>query len=159
MPENRPPLKLAHDYRHEYRGANGCPGWCRVRVYEPEAETQGKDRVYPVVLMSEPGQGADSGPSVTNAVEVIAAKVVTRFALPTSETVFVEHYERAEQELAAGLPETFDLVTFSRIDPETRMLSGRWLLQMGTPSWLHVERADVEALIGQTIETERRRKQ
>ena len=87
--------------------------------------------------MSEPGQGTDSGPSVTNAVEVIAAEVVTRFALPTSETVFVKHYERAEQELAAGLPETFAL---------------------GTPSWRHANRADVEALIDQTIETERRRK-
>ncbi len=151
-------MRLTQDYRHEYRGVNGCPGWCRVRVYEPEAETQGEDRRYPVVLMSEPGQGADSGPSVTNAVEVIAAEVVTRFALPTSETVFFEHYERAEQELAAGIPETFDLVTFSTTDPETRMLSGQWLLTLGTPSWRHTDRAHVEALIGRTIETERRRK-
>lgn len=129
-----------------------------MRVYEPEAEPQGEDRGSPVVLMSEPGQGIDSGPSVTNAVEVIAAEVVTRFALPTSETVFVEHYERAEQELRAGIPETFDLVTFSSTDPESVMRSGRWLLELGTPSWRHTNQAGVEALIGQTIETERRRR-
>jgi len=149
-------MRMTQDYRHEYRGVNGCPGWCRVRVYEPA----GEDRSSPaaVVITSEPGQGTDSGPSVTNAVEVIAAEVVTRFALTTSETVFFEHYERAEQELRAGIPETFDLVTFSRTDPEPRMLSGRWLLTLGTPSWRHADRASVETLIGQTIETERRRK-
>lgn len=150
-------MRLTQDYRHEYRGVNGCPGWCRVRVYEPDQGDE--DRGCPVVLMSEPGQGADSGPSVTNAVEIIAAEVVTRFALPTSETVFVEHYERADQELAAGIPETFDLVTFSSTDPQSVMRSGRWLLELSTPSWRHADRAEVEALIGQAIETERRRKQ
>ncbi len=149
-------MRMTQDYRHEYRGVNGCPDWCRVRVYEPA----GEDRSSPaaVVMMSEPGQGTDSGPSVTNAVEVIAAEVVTRFALPTSTTVFVEHYERAMQEIAGGIPETFDLVTFSTTDPESVMLSGQWLLTLGTPSWRHTNRADIEALIGQTIETERRRR-
>ncbi len=143
-------MRLTRDYRHEYRGVNGCPGWCRVRVYEPDQGEE--DRGYPVVLMSESGQGADSGPSVTNAVEIIAAEVVTRFALPTSETVFVEHYERADQELRAGIPETFDLVTFSSTDPESVMRSGRWLLELGTPSWRHADRAEVEALVGRRLD-------
>lgn len=152
MPERKTPLRLAQDYRHEYRGANGYPGWCRVRVYEPERGDDGAaGRVRPIVVMSEPGQGTDSGPSVTNAVEIVAAEVVMRFALPSSSTVFVEHYERSLQERKAGIPETFDLVTFSGTEPEHRMLSGLWLLTLGEPSWRHSDRAGVEELVGRSL--------
>jgi hypothetical protein len=152
MPEKRTPLRLAQDYRHEYRGTNAYPGWCRVRVYETERGDDGADPSgRPVVVMSEPGQGTDSGPSVTNAVEIVAAEVVMRFALPSSRTVFVEHYERSLQELEAGIPETFDLVTFSRTEPDHRLLSGRWLLTFGEPSWRHSDRAGVEDLVGRSL--------
>jgi hypothetical protein len=85
--------------------------------------------------------------SVTNAMEEIAAGVVLAHALPTSRTVWIEHYEDG----ARGTPQdshTFDLVTFSATDPEPVLRAGRWSVEMGEPSWSALDRSTMEALIG-----------
>ena len=79
-----------------------------------------------------------------------------RFALPSSQAVFIEHYP-PEAGLAAsakprGERETFDLVTFDREDPEPRLVLRRWILEVGEPGWQHIERADVELLIGRPLD-------
>jgi hypothetical protein len=108
-------MHLASDYIHPTpRG-----GRCRVRVYEPD-DREGDPFV---VVLTEPPD--NPGTSVTNAAEKIAAAVVLANALPTSRTVFIEHYEDG----ARGTPEdpaTFDLITFSADDPEPVMRAGRW---------------------------------
>ena len=83
--------------------------------------------------------------------EIVATEGVIRVALPSSRTVFVEHYERSFQELEAGIPETFDFVAFSETEPDHQLLSGRWILTLGEPSWSHADRVGVKDLIGRSL--------
>jgi len=112
-------MRLASDYiAPTPRG-----GRCRVRVFEPDEPERDSYVVVLTELRDNPGQ------SVTNAAEEIAAGVVLANALPTSRTVWIEHYEGG----ARGTPEdpaTFDLLTFSADDPEPvlRAGNGRWTL-------------------------------
>lgn len=141
-------MRLVEDYRHDYRAANGFDAYCRVRVFEPVPEDR---ELGPVVIISEPTSEYD-GPSVTNNIEQIAAEVVVRFALPSTQTAFIEHYP----EEAFHVPrerETFDLVTFGQEpNPELAGTWGSWMMSFGSPSWEHVEREDVEELIGRRLE-------
>ncbi len=142
-------MRQTADYEHRYTASNGFEARSRVRVFEPEERSSG-----PVVIVSEPDQAGYDGPSVTNNIEQIAGEVVMRYTLPSSQTVFIEHYPpEAEPAVPAkprGERETFDLVTFDREDPEPRLVLGRWILQIGEPGWQHIERADVELLIGRS---------
>lgn len=150
MPAERPMRRIA-DYEHRYTASNGFEARSRVRVFEPEERS-----ASPVVIVSEPDQAGYDGPSVTNNIEQIAGEVVMRFALPSSQTVFIEHYSPAAEPAAPAKPrgerETFDLVTFDRQDPEPRLVLRRWILELGEPGWQHIERADVELLIGQPLD-------
>ena len=120
-------------------------GRCRVRIYAPED----KERDSFVVILTEPED--NPGASLTNSAEEIAASVVSANALPTSRTVFIEHYESG----ARGTPEdphTFDLITYSHADPEPVLRAGRWRVELGEPSWSALDRASVETLIGEAVE-------
>lgn len=149
-------MRQTADYEHRYTASNGFEARSRVRVFEPEERSSG-----PVVIVSEPDQAGYDGPSVTNNIEQIAGEVVMRYTLPSSQTVFIEHYPpEAEPAVPAkprGERETFDLVTFDREDPEPRLVLGRWILQIGEPGWQHIERADVELLIGRPLDDPERR--
>jgi hypothetical protein len=143
-------MRLIQDYRHDYIASNGFAAFCRVRVLEGEVSGG------PVVIISEPATSSYDGPSVTNNIEQIAAEVLVRFALPTSETTIIEHYppeaEPAAQ-LLCGEHETFDLVTFSRDDPQPRLVApGCWILQLGEPDWKPLDRETIEALIGRALQ-------
>lgn len=74
-----------------------------------------------------------------------------RHALPSSRTVFIEHYETGESPVRPG--PTFDLVTFSREEPEA-IWSGcrRWMPTLGEPDWLPLDRETVERLVGRRLE-------
>lgn len=122
-----------------------------MRVFEAEAGAQ-RDHG---VIVSEPGTKAYDGPSVTNNIEQIAAEVVMRFALPSSRTTVIEHWPPAAMQprMPSELPETFDLVTFEREDPEARLVApGHWILELGEPDWKQLDRETVEALIGHPLE-------
>jgi hypothetical protein len=92
-------MHLASDYIHPYRSAGGRHAQCRVRIYLPDA---------PVVICSE--LPSNSGGSVTNSAEVIAAEVIHSHELPTP-LVWIEHWPEAE---------TFELVVFSNYEVEER---------------------------------------
>jgi hypothetical protein len=91
------------------------------------------------------------GMSVTNAAEEIAASVVLAHALPTTRTVWIEHYEDGASGTSED-PHTFDLLTFSSPDLEPVLRAGEWRVELGSPSWKALDRATVEALIGGPLE-------
>ncbi len=134
-------MHLASDYVHPtpHRGR------CRVRIYEPT-----EDGDHHVVVLSELAD--NRGQSVTHAIEQLAGEVILANALPSSETVDVEHYPAEAHPPNA---ETFDLVTFARTDPEPALRAGAWALEFGEPSWLRIDRETVETLIGQPLRPRR----
>jgi hypothetical protein len=69
-------MHLARDYIHPYKDAGERPAWCRVRIYLPDDEHDA-----PVVICSE--LPSNSGASVTNSAETIAAGVIRANELPT----------------------------------------------------------------------------
>ncbi len=134
-------MRLAADLIHPApRG-----GRCRVRIYEPEDASRDSHVVILTELRDNPGM------SVTNAAEEIAASVLLSFALPTTRTVFIEHYEDGARG-TPGDPATFDLLTFSNTDPEPFLRAGEWRVELGEPSWSPLDRATVEALVGHRVE-------
>ena len=116
-----------------------------MRIYEPEAKGD-----HHVVVLTEVAD--NRGQSVTNAIEQLAGEVILGNALPSSETVVIEHYPSESRAMGA---ETFDLVTFANRDPETVLRAGVWQIELGEPSWLRVDRATVETLVGQPLRTRR----
>lgn len=121
-------MRRTADYRHDFTALYGSPGSCRVRVFEWGDEDNAE---AVVVLTDEP----NSIPSVRYSVEVIAAEVLLRFALPTSATAFVEHHTSGWCERRGGIrPETFELVTFEVDEPERREVSpGRFVAALSGP--------------------------
>lgn len=112
-----------------------------MRIYVPDA----REDSY-VVIFTE--LAANTGQSVTNCVERLAAEIVTANVLPSSRTVFVEHYERAAR---GGDAESYDLVTFAERDPEPHLRAGRWTIELGEPSWQFLDRGSVETLLGASL--------
>lgn len=136
-------MNLIHDHRLTYTSQlNGREGFCRVRLFEAD----GPGERDPVVILTEPPQGTDPGPSVTNAAETIVAAVVRRHSLPFSHTVFIQHHARGHAERLAGIPETFDLLTFE-LDVPAGVIhaAGRLPDQLRN---LPLDRPAVETLIG-----------
>lgn len=123
VPAERP-MRQSADYEHRYTALNGFEARSHVRVSEPVPEERSSG---PVVIVSEPDQADYDGPSVTNNIEQIAGEVVYRFALPSSQTAFIEHYPPAAEPAApirGWCGETFDLVTFASDEP-TEARGGR----------------------------------
>lgn len=139
-------MEQTHDYRHHFTAANGFEGCCRVRVFEGGDDPE----VRSVVLMSDQGDG----PSVTNAVEIIAAEVARDRGLDPEATVFLEHYPRAASEIRHGLKEEFDLVRFGHHDPQETQRRTR-VYRFGTPAWAPYGREGVQRLIGRKLPDER----
>jgi hypothetical protein len=140
-------MYLAGDYIHPTPHG----GSCRIRIYRsddlPEEGSATRDEA--VVIVSELPD--NRGQSVTNAIERIAAEVISAHRLPTP-LITVEHYERGVR----GTPEdphTFDLVTFSTYEVEDLgTYLGEERKRIGEPSWKPLDRATVEALVGEQLE-------
>jgi hypothetical protein len=142
---------LVSDYVHPTpRG-----GRYRIRIYEEAGE-------LPVVLCTELPD--NEGTSITNAAEQIAAEVLAnhpgvfdpfgRVSLGglsyDKPFVWIEHYLDG----ARGTPQdpaTFDLVEFSHYEPRGVLRAGEWRKEIGQPSWSALDRATVEALVGQAV--------
>lgn len=116
-----------------------------MRIYEPT-----EDGDHHVVVLTE--MADNRGQSVTNAIEQLAGEVILANALPSSETVVIEHYPHESRPPGA---ETYDLVTFEHTNPEPVLRAGVWALELGEPSWLRVDRATVETLVGQPLRPRR----
>jgi hypothetical protein len=147
---------LVSDYVHPTpRG-----GRCRIRIYEEAGE-------LPVVLCTELPD--NEGTSITNSAERIAAEVLAnhpgvfdpfgRVSLGglsyDKPFVWIEHYldlDGARGSEATQDPATFDLVEFSHYEPRGVLRAGEWLKEIGEPSRSALDRASVEALIGEPLE-------
>ena len=142
-------MRLIEDYTHAFRGPTGGRSACRVRLYLPDAAEPGEtlDDV-PVVIVSEIPD--NPGTSVTNAIEQIAAEVMDahRFAMGRAP-VFVEHYP---PRAAGGRDETFDLVDFAHHEVREVMRGGIWHKEIGSPTWAHLSRREVEVLVGSPVQ-------
>jgi hypothetical protein len=141
-------MYLAADYIHP-TPHKGC---CRVRIYRPflsEEDSAARDEA--VVICTELPN--NPGMSVTNAAERIAGEVISFHRLPTP-LVWVEHYEDgARGSEATEDPHTFDLVTFSSYEVEDLgAYLGEERKRIGEPSWQPLDRATVEALIGESLD-------
>ena len=111
-----------------YTSARGAEGRCYLMVYERKAS-------LPVVIAYE--VASNEGPSVTTAAASIATQVWQQILPDAKEgIVFVEAYKDTRP--IQGAPaERFAEVPF---DLDSNALH--------SPRWRHIERADVEALIG-----------
>jgi len=132
-------------------------GRCRIRIYEVSGE-------LPVVICTELPD--NPGMSITNAGGRIAGEVLANHpdvfdpfsiaSLPGVEYdrpfIWIEHYVDG----ARGTPEdphTFDLVTFSSYEVEDLgSYLGEERKRIGEPSWQPLDRATVEALVGERLE-------
>jgi hypothetical protein len=130
-------MHLASDYIHPYKDVGGRPAHCRVRIYLPEDMHD-----VPVVICSELPN--NSGGSITNSAETIAAGVIRANELPTS-LVWIEHWP---EETTEG-KETFELVVFSSHEVIERLpYLGETRAWIGEPTWKTLDRASVEVLVG-----------
>ena len=113
-------------------------GSCRISVYLPEDPQDAW-----VVICSE--LLSNRGASITDAVERIATEVLVVHDQP--RLVWIEHHP---PETTDGRTETFDLVTFDSYEVQERApyLRERGV-RLGTPRWKPLDRATMEALIGQ----------
>ena len=131
-------MHLASDYIHPYKDAGGRSSHCRVRIYIPD-----ETRDPPAVICSEVPN--NSGGSITNSAEVIAAGVIRANELPTP-LVWIEHWP---EESIDGREETFDLVAFSNYEIiERAPYLGETRARIGDALWKPLDRATVEALVG-----------
>jgi len=114
-----------------FRSASGGEGRCYLSVYERRGS-------LPVVIAYE--LASNPGPSVTNAVASIATQVWRRLLPDAREgIIFVEAYK--DNRCRGGEPaERFAEVTFD-LDGDA----------LHSPRWRHIERAEVERLIGGPI--------
>ncbi len=113
-----------------------------MRVYEPDEP----ERDAHVVVASEmPG---NTGTSITNAAEVVAAEIAHAYRLPTP-CVYIEHFP---PEATDGRAETFDLVVFASWEArEIARVPGQLVREIGPPDWRRIDRRSVEILVGQAL--------
>ena len=141
-------MRLAADMVLPYRGTNGSRSKCRVRIYEPDDPM----RDSPVVILSELADNPDT--SVTNAAPLVAAEVISLFALTRwgePSPIFVEHYDHAGDKEGSEDPDAFALVAFSDQEVREEKRGGVPFRTVGAPSWSHLDRAAVESLVGQSV--------
>ena len=130
-------MHLACDYIHPYKDAGGRPAHCRVRIYLPDDL-----RDAPVVICSELPN--NSGGSITNSAEVIAAGVIQANELPTP-LVWIEHWPKE----TTDVEEKFELVVFSTYEVVERApYLGETRAWIGNAIWKTLDRASVEILVG-----------
>jgi len=143
-----PPLR---DVEHAYRDQKGAEGVCRVRIFASPEASGG----LPVVILTE--LATNTGPSVTNTVEQLAAEIATRYLGEQDGLeppfVLVEHYPDTGCRRDHLNVEHFDLVTFAHYRPRAHWQAPwRGVIQkFGEPDWRRISRADVEQLIGQEL--------
>ena len=142
-------MPLTHDLTHEYHGYHTPGAVCRVRIYE-------RPGAVPVVIVSELAENKNT--SITNMAEYLAAEIPAKYLPGVFESdqqppfVWVEHYPRERLAYGRNVREAYDLVTFVNYRPKQVLEAGRWRVKLGAPEWRHVTKAEVEQLIGESID-------
>ena len=116
------------DGPYMFTGANGVEGRCYLSVYEHRGS-------LPVVIACE--LASNRGVSITNAAAALATQVWRQLLPDAKEGLrWIEAYSTGARRADAPT-ESFAEVTFD-LDSDA----------LHSPRWYHLERADVEALIG-----------
>jgi hypothetical protein len=112
-----------------------------VRVYLPEDE-----RDASVAICSE--LPANEGPSITYAVEQLAAEVI-RYHRLSAPVVWIEHHPPIATD---GDTQTFDLAAFSSYEVRERgPYLGEPRLTVEEATWKRITRSMVEVLVGAEV--------
>ena len=128
--------------QYDYEGFHGCQAHCQVERHHNPAT--GKD----ILILTEVED--NTGTSVTNMVEHLAARLINEYDLDPANTIIIEHYPERGR-LSYPYPETWDLVTpgfYKRPD-------GAWIgcvpQSPGSDMWRRLTPTEVNALVGQEI--------
>jgi hypothetical protein len=139
------PLEHTHavDY-FPYEGYFGHPASCKFDVYENDTRR--------VVIVTEVAQ--NPGTSVTNRIEVVAetadgaigkGHLFGNYGTPDKPTVLIEHYDNNSYSTGRG-SEDFSVVRF---ETENTWCQSPRACRYANPSWYHLDKAEVERLLGQ----------
>ena len=120
-----------------HTGHNRIEGHCRLRLYNNDGKK--------VVVVSE--EPDNMGPSVTNAIEIIAAIAIARYGLDENNSIFIEHYPKEER---VRSEESFDLVEFHGTKADV-FVSGEKFTGLGNPDWKPLGKEKAEELCGEEI--------
>ena len=118
----------------------GVRSRCRIRLYLPQ-----EDQDAAVVVCSELPD--HSGTPVIDAAEQIAAEIIQHFRLP-SPPVWIEHHP---QKVTNRQGEAFELLTFTHYEVKNTLRGGIPHQEIGQPTRKQLDRASVEALVGQEV--------
>lgn len=111
-------------------------GFCRVRLY-----SRGRsERRSAVVILTELAD--NTGASVTEAAETIAAKLCWEHRLNPNRVIWIEHYPYRQMNPLEPISSdgSFDMVTFNWQGPYA-----------SNPEWFRVEKVSVEDMIGESL--------
>ncbi len=124
-------LSKTHDYELDYEGFYPeQTGRCRIRIYDRTVRGGGSIIVCTAY--------AASTYSITNAIEYIAAEVISRhFRKIDAPLTWIAHNPFFDQH-------RWGWVWFERWTPEREMLAGRDRLRTGIPHWTWLAKADLE---------------
>lgn len=108
----------------KYTAINGYPSECSVEIYRRSG----------LVLVTD----IDCGMSVTNACDVIAREIASRYSVDSHKMIFIERYR-------PGRPDqTTDLVRFELSEKK----------EFWHPRWIHLSKEEFEEMITIAQETE-----
>ena len=134
--------QLVADYRYTYTGYWTRDAVCRIQIFAAPEQV-------PVVVATELDE--NTGTSITNVCEYLAAEVIARHFPERFEAedpvIWLEHYPRTSAERRQGLP-SFSQADFGSFTPRVEYLGTIKRIRIGQPTWRHVDEADVEALVG-----------
>ena len=134
--------QLIADYHYTYTGYWTRDAVCRIQIFAAS------DAV-PVVVATELDE--NTGTSITNVCEYLAAEVIARHFPERFEAedpiIWLEHYPRTPAEHRQGLP-AFSRAEFSSFTPRVEYLGAIKRIRIGQPTWRHIDETEVEALIG-----------
>ena len=132
-------MPQTHDYRHHFRGWQGCPSVCRIRVYRGSAGA--------TIIIATELEGENRGTSITNAAEVLSTALERRHCPdPSERMLWVEHYPAREG--AGRRPACrahYALVSFTRADDGT----------LHCPHWRHISSEELVRLLDRLVNAER----
>lgn len=138
--------QLVHDELFTYAGYWTRDAVCRIQIFAAPDEV-------PVVVATELEE--NTGTSITNVCEYLAAEVIARHFPERFEAedpiIWIERYPRTPAERRQGLP-TFSQAEFSSFTPRVEYLGTIKRIRIGQPTWRHVEETEVEELIGPLVE-------
>lgn len=146
--ENEPEeTRLVIDEEYAYRGYYSDDGICRVRVY-----SRGENP--PVLLFSELPENKST--SITNMIETLTPEVARMF-FPHRfdyEDPFrvIEHYPGDPAGIRELRDDRYSLVEFADYKVRTHWLGGVQRIKIGQPTWTHLDKTQVEELVGLPID-------